>query len=262
MNISEHGHGSDDDDDDDNNNDGDDDFNGDGDYDRGDDDAEFGLSIELLLVLGEDMSSKFVFDNCQVRHANNCTSVMLPEECCQNRLGDADGSNACVLISLLFGFSFLQRCNVEDVRHFNPNALFKTLLPLFCGAIELGNFVYDKYNCNGLLLVQEALKLLSPDIQMDVIDEQNFQVNNQSTMDFLRNLPSENTSGIFTVLVIGANAFPVFNVNGKLLIVDSHGNGQFGGKFVLFDPLQCMTTDVLSRVDNSFGYACSVRLNV
>lgn len=203
------------------------------------------INLSEMVNNGRQLAMQFHYSNC---YDNTYNAIYLPKDCCQSRLNGSNGSNACVIISILMGYGF---CDQSDwMLDCNTlKELYNKLVAIFCGAIDLGNTFYELHKLSGYLQVPEALDLLPPSFKLELIDEQNVHSSN----DEVPNLQSyvrqmlHHTNGHFCIIVGNGKAVSLYVDRHKIIIIDSHENQAFGGVF------HVLTWDNLPDLSSRFG---------
>jgi len=210
------------------------------------------ISFDFISTLGIELSRSFAFSECVMKEMNDEITILLPREYCQDRFAGANGSNACVVISLLMGFMVVTKKNLL-MENFDCQQFCELLVPLFCGAVHTGNFLYEHYEARGFLTITEAISFLPSAITLNIEDEENI-------------LPSDFRNFIQKTSRIPSNSFSVMIVNGVavsilptklgVLVIDTHSYDTYGGKLTFIDRLNIPDDNFPLFKDNEMAYCC------
>lgn len=159
--------------------------------------------------------------------------------CCQSNLAAANGSNACVVISVLMGYVFLKSKILQENISYRSTAFINMFLSLLCGAIDTGNYLYNFNELSGFIHIMEAMEVIPPGIDVTVTEERNIYYNNDSELSlapYLQQHREKETAGsCFCVVVAGGKAFSLFLDRNKVFFIDSHENGDYRGRFCIIE---------------------------
>ncbi|XP_057307482.1 uncharacterized protein LOC130645491 [Hydractinia symbiolongicarpus] len=186
-------------------------------------------------------------------------TIFFPPLLSQSTLGDANGSNACVVISLLLGFA-VKKSNYE-LDFSSWSALKDILLPIYCGAIDIGNYLYRTNKKSGFLHTAEALQILSSNM-LSLTEERNvfFGTRDNSLLSYI----SDKRSECNDVVVVKGVAMSVFIDHTRIIFIDTHRNDQRGGKICSAKKLDfenlCKVFNFTIPNDEVI-YICSVLIN-
>ena len=100
------------------------------------------ISLDTIVSAGKELFQRFIFEDCVIEHVGGIQTLHLSAECCQGRMFSSEGCKACVLISVLIGYALI---NYNYMNAIDLHEIWNHISPLFCGAIERGNHLYD-YN--------------------------------------------------------------------------------------------------------------------
>ena len=214
------------------------------------------MNRSLITNVGSMLASQLSFSTCHVEDTSGIMTVFLPSEYCQNKLDGANGSNACVLISLIMGYMYVTE-NCDPVS--SISSIVDRLLPLFCGAIHVGNYLHSESGFTGMLHIEEALALLPPELPMELVEETNLQGNvtlDGSIFGYYKTVHSMLDKLSFTVLIIGMKAFCLCKYGNLLIGFDSHEHEPFGSKIFIIRPDVLTELDLACYEDVEIAYAC------
>lgn len=181
---------------------------------------------DFIVNCGEELAMRYKFDDCHTIIRNGCQNIFLPETCCQSKLNGSNGSSACVIIALLMGYLVRGVKSTMDIE-----ILFNRILPLFCGAIDIGNYLYERCGAMGLLYVEEAISALPTSIDVHILEETNVHIkgSGENTLfSYFQNMDDEDIH-CFYVLVIKEKAFSIFPSRNGITVIDTHCHGRCHG---------------------------------
>ena len=220
------------------------------------------ITEDVVFSFGEEFVGTLT-GRCQIENEDSFAMMLLPAECCQSRLGNANGSNACVLISLVFGNVVLKKQPTLFENFLDPR-FSTTILPFLCGAIETGNIIYDHAGISGFLYVTEAIEILPENFSLSVIFERDFfpQPNGENSLGVFLDELATYPDNTFCVLVTSGYAHTCLYRNDKIFVVDSHANGDFGGKVCMYanNNYKKLIDDFIINTEATI-YVCIIAVN-
>lgn len=215
-------------------------------------------SFETISNAGSEVSQTFQWERCHQETSQSITRIFLPPEFSQSSMNGEEGSNACLVIASLMGYLLSHR-----PVSFENNALrfCEQVIPLFCGATETGNMIYKYHNFRGFLITPEVLDALPPSIQLELVEEKNLLVNDNeenSVVSYLKEM-IHHPSSFFSIIIVRDYAYCLKTVGNRIVLVDSHANGLYGGKFTLINA-QSLKAEELSFPKVEMVYSCLIKL--
>lgn len=218
------------------------------------------ITYDLIVSTGAPLTTSFNFSECHVNVSSQAvTEILLPGDFCQSRLAGADGSNACVIISLLMGY--MVRSTSSVFSNTDLDILCDKLVPLYCGAVDVGNGIYENSNATGLLHIKEAFDTIPETITLELIDEQNLFVNgsgNNTIFSHLQNIQNYSQDH-FSILIIDGMAFSVYATGSSVLSINTHCHGLYGGKFTIMNVDTLLPSDIPFNDSINVAYMCIVK---
>lgn len=126
--------------------------------------------------------------------------------------------------------------------------------------IKVGNTLYRKTLSSGFLHIGEGLDLVPSTFNLKLIDEHNSFVRgntDESLSTFFQNLENYNQK-YFAVVILKEKAMSMFKENNKVLVVDTHSHGRYGGKISVFDLVDSQVISDMFGENNDIAYACTI----
>lgn len=136
-----------------------------------------------------------------------------------------------MIISLLIGYCVKKSALKVDCH--SANGFMESFMPVFCGAIDLGNQLYHENKMAGFLHIGEALKILPPRLKLAVETEENLLCaagTPEQTIGYYIQENRAKLSDLFCVVIAKGIAVSVYVSRKNIVVVDSHSNGQHGGR--------------------------------
>lgn len=158
-----------------------------------------------------------------------------------------------MIIALLMGYLVRGVKSTMDIE-----ILFNRILPLFCGAIDIGNYLYERCGAMGLLYVEEAISALPTSIDVHILEETNVHIkgSGENTLfSYFQNMDDEDIH-CFYVLVIKEKAFSIFPSRNGITVIDTHCHGQYGGSISVLEELSCYNFSATDDVEIAYLCKC------
>ena len=84
----------------------------------------------------------------QTTQSSEMKSFLLPAQLSQSTINNSHGSNVCMIIALLSGYTV---ANMKVLHTIAFESLVSEVLLSFLGSIDIGNHLYHYHNCHGFL---------------------------------------------------------------------------------------------------------------
>jgi len=219
------------------------------------------INYESIDYAGKQLSAAFSFVDCTINTYDCSSSLYLPSGCSQDKLNGANGSNACAIIALLMGSMLCRTALPIDISDTDMETLYRHIVPLFCGAIDFGNLIYDLNCAIGFLHVKEASDMLPPSIAFDIMFERNVFISGygeDSLYQFVLSVSCD--INCFIVAIFDSKAFLLYVSSDKVIVVDSHSHNDLGGKIMYLDINDASSYEAIYDT-LSVGYVCLLKCN-
>lgn len=188
------------------------------------------MNVDIILSMGLEIANHYKdISFYKYTEEEMCTKWCFPPSCCQSMISNNNGSNACMIIALLSGYSFTSKRSVFSEFTSTLNIL-ENVLPLLCGCLDIGNEIYKNNKCSGFLHIMDGSKLMPPNMAVQIIAEGDCFLRGSTSLDSsLFNNLRLTSSNQFAVIVKASKAFAVtVSPFGKYIFIDSHSSGEFG----------------------------------
>lgn len=169
----------------------------------------FGLDYEGLKAIALDVAPSF---SSVGERSKLCCTYYLPSHLSQGTINGRNGSNACILISLLSGY-FLARMDGSDLTD---------ILKVLIGAMEIGNALYEEHGCNDMLNVHEGIALLPEEILLRCVEESGCIIKEHISIPLDFDVPT------FFILVAEGKAYSFLVKTEFVILTDSHAHPPHG----------------------------------
>ena len=174
------------------------------------------LELEIdggtLRSVGFDIAPNFSTIDC-IRECSQFFSIYyLPSNLSQGVISGRNGSNACMVISLLAGFAMLKMVGKE----------LNEILCLFIGSMEVGNILYEEKESNELLNFSEGFALLPESIQIHCIEESGCIIREDISIPLNFDVPT------FFLLIAEGKSYSFVVKDDHVIFSDSHANPPHG----------------------------------
>ncbi|XP_057310731.1 uncharacterized protein LOC130648685 [Hydractinia symbiolongicarpus] len=219
------------------------------------------VNSEFVLAVGIELAQGYKKDPLVVKEDSHTKTCMCPLSLCQSLLNNANGSNACVVISLIMGYMLTKNPTVFSNLQVNHDS--SCFLSIFCGAIEVGNYLYTKNSMEGFLTVVEGLDILPEYFNLTIQEEFNCNMdeNDNSFLKYLREIQVTDTNNFVITVARGKSMCWTITKDG-IFCIDSHRNGCYGGKVVRLKYIDDqINTVILDIISDPFFYYCSIEVS-
>ena len=158
-----------------------------------------------------------------------------------------------VLISVLIGYALI---NYKYTKAINLHEICNHILPMFCGAIEIENYLYD---CNGAFLhVEEEINLFSELMNLRIVNKFNLHLSSDQEYSLMQYMHQKIkiSPKQFSVIIVNAMTYSLISVKNNVLLLDSHNSDPYGDKvsIIYFDSFIRLKLVELKNLDVKLVY--------
>lgn len=162
-----------------------------------------------------------------------------------------------VLISVLIGYALI---NYKYTKAINLHEICNHILPMFCGAIEIENYLYD---CNGAFLhVEEEINLFSELMNLRIVNKFNLHLSSDQEYSLMQHMHQriKISPKQFSVIIVNAMTYSLISVKNNVLLLDSHNSDPYGDKvsIVYFNSFIRLKLVELNNPDVKLVYDCLI----
>ena len=173
----------------------------------------FDFDFDTIRSIGFETEPNLSTANCVKEDHQLGFTCYLPNHLSQGVISNRNGSNACMVIALLAGYSMLKIAGnqLDDILH------------LFVGSMELGNVLYEENASTELLNFTEGFDLLPESMHIHCVEESGCIIKENTTIPLHFDVPT------FFLLVADEKSYSFLVKEDKVLFSDSHSHPPHGG---------------------------------
>ena len=179
------------------------------------------FDLDLILSTGEQILKEEENGYDVVLNENDTVKINFHHRLSQSTISNRNGSNACVVISLIGGYVF------SKMSCFEVNDLVNAVV----GCMEVGNLICEENESLYNLTIDEAMAMLPSDDMVQLKEERNVIVSCGDILQLEVALSSDSTVDFF-VVIVNEKALPVIKCRQDVVVFDSHAHPPRGACIV------------------------------
>ena len=197
------------------------------------------FDLDLILSTGEQILKEEVGGYDVVDIDIDSIKIDFHHRLSQSTIGNRNGSNACVVISLIGGYVFSKMLcfEVDD------------LVNAVVGCMEVGNLICEENESFSNLTIDEAMAMLPSVDMVQLKEERNVIVSRDDILQLEISLSSDSTIDFF-VVIANEKALPVIKCRQHVIVFDSHADPPRGA-CIAKAPIENLSTTLQDFFDLS-----------